>query len=130
MFKMKIFILIDSNTHKYNTMSDHVCHNIVSFFAFIGACVFGIAGIIYGILALIPAHPFDEQMVTFGVTILVLSLVGITELVGALFGAAIGFIAFAIAYLVLRLILLIHDGIVLICCRPYKVQACDYASHV
>lgn len=67
-------------------------------FACIGAVAGVILGIIYGILALIPAAPFDHAMITLGVVLIVLSIFGITGLIGYIVGYIIGMLLYVIIY--------------------------------
>lgn len=65
---------------------------LITVFAYIGAVIFGIGSLILGILALVPSAPFNEQNITLGIILIVLSVTGITELTGAIIGALIGII--------------------------------------
>ncbi len=56
----------------------------ITIFAYMGAAMGGIIGLIFGILALVPSEPFNEQDVSLGVVLIVLSVTGVMELAGAI----------------------------------------------
>lgn len=82
----------------------------ITFFGAAGAATASIASLVLGILMLVPASPFETQMVTTGVIMIVFAIVGIAALIGAVAGACVGCIIYAIASLI---------GIIVgSCCSP------------
>lgn len=81
-------------------MSSESIHITIMTCSYLGAAAGGISGLILGILMLIPAAPFDQQMLTAGVVLVTLSALGLVSLVGAIGGAVIGVILYGLALLI------------------------------
>ena len=101
-----------------------VINMVASILAKIGAVVAPIFGLICGILMLVPAKPFDHRNVTFGVVLVVLSLMAVMSLIGYVLGFCLGYVICGIAalvyYIVLGIVALMvmgYEGMVSCCCN-------------
>ena len=59
-------------------------------FGYICSAIITIISLIYGILMVIPAGPFDSTHIATGITLIVLSIFGVISGVGLLIGCLIG----------------------------------------
>jgi len=110
----------------FKIMCLEVVNIVASITAKIGAVVAPILALIYGILVLVPAGPFDHRDVTMGVVLIVLSLFAVMSLIGYFVGFCLGYMICGIVVLMYYVVL----GIValLVMCYEGIVSCCDYLS--
>ena len=71
-------------------MAEGVYGTIVSLCMYLGALSGFVISLMFGIFALVPIDPFNEQNLALGITLVVITGLGLTAVIGALAGVCLG----------------------------------------